>query len=77
MATKDELLTDVLRLPPDQRAEVALELLLSLEEEEEEAEAAWDQEVAERAQDVLDGTVKTVPWSEVQARISARLGRRR
>jgi putative addiction module component (TIGR02574 family) len=79
VATKDELLTDVLRLPSEQRAEVALELLLSLEEEEEEeeAEAAWGQEVAERAQEVLDGTVKTVPWSEVQARISARLGRRR
>ena len=75
MATKDELLTDVLRLSQEQRAEVALELLLSLEEAEEDAEAAWEPEVAERAQEVLDGTVKTVPWPEIQARLSARLQR--
>lgn len=79
VATKDELLSDVLRLPPEQRAEVALELLLSLEEEDEEQDvaAAWDEELSERAQQVLNGTAKTLPWSEVEARINAQLRQRR
>ncbi len=79
MATKDELLSDVLQLPPEQRAEVAHELLLSLEGEPEDtaAEAEWDQELERRAREVLDGTVKTVPWKEVETRISTRLRRRR
>lgn len=79
MATKDELLSDVLRLPPEQRAELAHKLLLSLEVEpgDQDAEAEWDQEVERRAREVLDGTVKTVPWKEVEARIARRLRQRR
>lgn len=76
MATKEELLTDVLKLPPEERAEVAHKLLLSLEEEEPGVEASWEEELERRAREVLDGRVKTVPWSEVEERISARLKRR-
>jgi putative addiction module component (TIGR02574 family) len=76
MATKDELLSDVLRLPPDERAEVAHKLILSLEDgpEAQDAEAAWDEELERRAREVLDGTVKTVPWEEVEARMATRHG---
>jgi putative addiction module component (TIGR02574 family) len=79
MATKDELLSDVLRLPPEERAEVAHKLLLSLDEQPEarDSETAWDQELERRAREVLDGTVKTVPWEEVEARMTARLQQRR
>ncbi|HZH15581.1 MAG TPA: addiction module protein [Archangium sp.] len=79
MATKDELLSDVLRLPPEQRAELAHKLLLSLEAgpEDQDVEAEWDQELERRAREVLDGTVKTVPWKEVEARITRRLRQRR
>lgn len=79
MATKDELLSDVLQLPPEQRAELAHKLLLSLEAEpgDQDAEAEWDQELERRAREVLDGTVKTVPWNEVEARITRRLRQRR
>ena len=79
MATKDELLSDVLRLPPEERAEVAHKLLLSLEEEPDaqDVEADWEQELERRAREVLDGTVKTVPWNEAEARISRRLRQRR
>ncbi|HSP80087.1 MAG TPA: addiction module protein [Myxococcaceae bacterium] len=78
MATKDDLLSDVLRLPPEERAEVAHKLLLSLDESEDaDAEAAWSQELERRAREVLDGSVKTVPWEQVEARITARLGQRR
>ena len=79
MATKDELLTDVLQLPAEERAEVAHRLLLSLDEspDEENAEAEWTSELVRRAEDIRQGRVKTVPWEEVEARISARLKSRR
>jgi putative addiction module component (TIGR02574 family) len=77
-ATKETLLADVLRLPPEERAEVAHKLLLSLEESEEpRADAEWSEELERRAREVLDGSVKTVPWEQVEARIGARFGRGR
>jgi putative addiction module component (TIGR02574 family) len=78
MATKEDLLSDVLRLPPEERAEVAHRLLLSLEESEDPgAEAEWSEELERRAREVLDGSVKTVPWEQVEARISTRIRQRR
>ncbi|WP_224372816.1 addiction module protein [Hyalangium versicolor] len=76
MATKDELLSDVLKLPVQERAELAHKLLLSLEAEEVGGESAWEEELDRRAREVIDGAVKTVPWSEVEARVSARLKQR-
>lgn len=79
MATKDELLTDVLQLPSEERAEVAHKLLLSLDEgpDDVNAETAWSQELERRAEDIRQGRVKTVPWEEVEASITARLKHRR
>jgi putative addiction module component (TIGR02574 family) len=79
MATKDELLTDVLQLPPEERAEVAHKLLLSLDGDTDDvnAEAAWSQELERRAEDIRQGRVKTVSWEDVEARITARLKHRR
>jgi putative addiction module component (TIGR02574 family) len=70
--------SEVLRLPPEERAEVAHKLLLSLEEgtEDPEAQAEGSTELERRAHEVLDGSVKTVPWEQVEERISARLGLR-
>jgi putative addiction module component (TIGR02574 family) len=75
MATKDELLSDVLQLPPEERAEVAHKLLLSLDEGPEDpgAEAEWDRELERRAREVLNGTVKTVPWDELKVHVTDRL----
>lgn len=42
-----------------------------------EAEAEWEQELERRAREVLDGTVKTVPWKELEARITRELRQRR
>jgi len=79
MATKENLLSNVLRLPPEERAEVAHKLLLSLEEggEDPEAQAEWSAELERQAREVLDGSVKTVSWEQVEERIGARLGQRR
>jgi putative addiction module component (TIGR02574 family) len=79
MATKEDLLSDVLRLPPEERAEVAHKLLLSLEEgaEEPEAQAEWSVELERRAREVVDGRVKTISWEQVEERIRVRLSQRR
>ena len=79
MATKEDLLSDMLRLPPEERAEVAHTLLLSLEDgrEDPEAQVEWSAELERRAREVLGGSVKSVPWEQVEERIRTRLGQRR
>lgn len=79
MATKDELLTSVLSLPPEERAEVAHKLLLSLDEEptQEDSGSEWSQELERRATDIREGRVKTVPWEDVERQVTARLKQRR
>lgn len=79
MATKEALLSDVLRLPSEERAEVAHKFLLSLEEgaEDPEAQAEWSAELERRAREVLDGSVKTVSWEQDEERISTRFGQGR
>lgn len=75
MATVDDLLSQALELSTEERTRLAHELLLSVEEgtaADPDAEREWDLEIARRARGVLDGTTKTVPWSEVKARLTAR-----
>jgi hypothetical protein len=80
MATKDDLLAGVLKLPHQQRAELAHELLRSLDDrvgdEPAEVEAAWDEELCRRADEILAGTVKTVDAFEAIRRVREELRRR-
>lgn len=65
-----EVLADALRLEPDVRAEVAAELLASLDgPAEEDAEAAWDAEIDRRIAAIEAGTIQLESWSEVKRRI--------
>jgi putative addiction module component (TIGR02574 family) len=68
--TAMDVLADALRLEPDSRAELAAELLASLDgPPESEAEAAWDAEIGRRITAIEAGTVKLEPWDEVKRRI--------
>jgi putative addiction module component (TIGR02574 family) len=74
----DKLRKEALALPLDERAALAKELLLSLDEGAEAgAEEAWVEELDRRAQAVADGTVTLVDWADAEKRISARLKARR
>ena len=65
-----EVLADALRLEPDARAEVAAELLASLDgPADPDAEAAWDAEIDRRIAAIEAGTIQLEPWSEVKRRI--------
>ncbi len=70
------LLKRALALTPEERAELAGSLLESLDPSDEDpkaVEAAWDDEIARRIEDLDSGKVKTVSWEEVQARLSSKL----
>ena len=70
------LLTEALRLSPEERAALAGELIHSLETEvDADAEAAWSAEIRSRLAGVDASSAATIPWSEARRRIHAAAGR--
>jgi putative addiction module component (TIGR02574 family) len=73
----EKLLEDALRLGLSDRAELAAELLASLDgAPDQDAEKAWAAEVERRAQRARSGDDGGKPWSEVRDRIRNDLGKR-
>lgn len=67
------MLTELLRLPVEQRARFALELLRSLDgETDPTASAAWDAEIERRGAEVDDGTAETLSLDEYRAHVRLR-----
>jgi predicted sugar kinase len=75
MIAAQDLLTQALLLPLDERAKLARQLLLSLEPEmvEEDYESAWSNEIAERVKRLDDGRSVTHDWREAHAAIRSKL----
>ena len=75
-----EVLREALTLPVNERADVAAELLASLDEVEAEdpavVEAAWAAEIEKRARRVLAGETAGTPWDDIRRRAEAELRRR-
>jgi putative addiction module component (TIGR02574 family) len=68
-----DVLADALRLPVQERAKLALELLRSLDgEPEADAAEAWDAEIERRGAEVDAGTADTMTFDEYQAHIRER-----
>ena len=64
------VLADALRLEPETRAELAAELLASLDgPADPDAEAAWDVEIERRIAAIEAGTVRLEPWTLAKQRI--------
>jgi putative addiction module component (TIGR02574 family) len=62
-----KLLEDALRLPENDRADLAARLLESLDPEGDEgAEDAWAAEVERRIHEMDSGKVQPIPWSEAR-----------
>ena len=62
-----ELLQKALSLPDNERAELAGNLIASLDTNiDHDVDAAWQAEIARRADQVSSGEVSTVPWPQVQ-----------
>ena len=75
-----QLLREALALPVDQRADIAAELLASLDEaptmDREAIETAWAREIERRARRVMSGESDGEPWEDVRARVARRLAER-
>jgi putative addiction module component (TIGR02574 family) len=75
-----DLLREALALPLNERADVAAELLASLDdaaaERPSDVEAAWAAEIERRARRVMAGESKGIPWEDVRRRGEADLRRR-
>jgi len=69
------ILDEALALPEDERAELALALRDSLTEHPVSLSSEWTAEVGNRIRELEDGSVKAVPWSELEARVNESLGR--
>ena len=66
----EAVLANALRLDLDARAELAAELLASLDgPADPDAEAAWKVEIERRVAAIEAGTVKLEPWEGVKRRI--------
>ena len=71
-----ELIREALTLSPNERADVAAELLASLDEPADdvaEVEKAWAVEIERRARRVLSGESAGEPWETVRDRVARRL----
>jgi putative addiction module component (TIGR02574 family) len=71
---KENILANALRLGLSERAELATELLASLDGPAESgAAAAWEAEIKRRVQALDAGTLELEPWDEVRRRIENEL----
>jgi putative addiction module component (TIGR02574 family) len=71
--SKGELLQQALRLEPNQRAELAEQLLESIRQsdfESEDLRRAWSDEVERRLEEVRHGRAELIPWEQVQEELS-------
>jgi len=71
MTDKSQAIVEqALKLSPTERAEVAEQLIVSLDEvPDADVEQAWQAEIQKRLQQIDRGEVKTIPWEEVQRRL--------
>jgi len=78
-AEVDEITQAALTLDDEDRAALASALLASLDESAEdthEIEAAWNEEIEDRIDQIVIGGSDTVPWEELKLEISERRARR-
>jgi putative addiction module component (TIGR02574 family) len=70
-----QLFNNALQLSDEDRAELAGLLLGSLDEgHDTDAQAAWSDEIARRLEELNNGAIKPVPWSEVRRRLAGNAG---
>jgi putative addiction module component (TIGR02574 family) len=61
---------ELLNLPAEERAALAAALLDSLDPPADaDADAAWDEEIRRRVDDVTAGRVSTLPWADARTAI--------
>ncbi len=73
----EAILADALRLDTESRAQLAAELLASLDgPSDPDADEAWRAEIAQRVADLEAGKTKLESWEDVKQRIEKSILRR-
>ena len=68
-----EVVNKALNLSPEERAELAYELILSLDDtRDKEVETAWDAEIERRVREIKSGKAKGRPAEDILAEIRAK-----
>ena len=62
-----------MKLTPDERADLADKLWLSVNSKEE-VDAAWDAEIARRIDQLDAGDLECIPWDTVMAKLRSKYG---
>ena len=77
--TNESLLAQVLKLPANERAEVAQQVLLSLEPAEfgDDMDRDWVAEIQRRRAAIRNGEVQLLEWADVRRQILGELGQAR
>lgn len=70
--TYDQVAAEAMRLSPEERADLADRLWVSVDTPEAVA-AAWDAEIARRIAQLDSGQVETVPFEQVMTELRAKL----
>ena len=65
----EDLSRQALSLSPEERVQLAEELLATVQDVDAEVEAAWDEEIKRRVAEIDNGTAKLIPAEEVFAEI--------
>ncbi len=78
MALRENLLKEALSLSSEERAELASQLLNSLDANDDAgldsaADEAWAPELTQRARDMLDGKERGLDFEDVMSKIAARI----
>ena len=68
--TSQQFIQHALTLPDQDRAEIAVALIDSLDARHDpDAASAWDAEIAKRLGELDQGLVTSIPWQEARQRI--------
>lgn len=70
--TYDQIAAEAMRLTPEERADLADKLWVSVDTPEAVA-AAWDAEIKRRIAELDSGEVETIPFEQVMAELRAKL----
>lgn len=75
MATSEQFMPELLKLPARERARIARVLLESLDEggANPDVDKDWAEEIARRVKSINDGTAEIHDWNEVRERVRTRL----
>ncbi len=78
MALRENLLKEALSLSSEERAELASQLLNSLDANDDAgldsaADGAWAPELTQRAREMLDGKERGLDFEDVMSKIAARI----